>query len=402
MALKDIPALREDYPLYDWGDWQSSRDALVSGTPTKRFAKEAWNAIVDTLDNALASAGLLWDSTYTTAPGAKITEAYGKLTAEKFNSLRHNIDHPAPLGWAWADKPDFRGYVGRVDFQGRQAVGKDCDKVYAEYIIELVRKLNLLLELMRGTALIADAGKQLLLKLQRELELVAGKSAPVGAAWLAQVEPTGQLLALPGLPMGGMLAVFTQTDSTMAAPPSFPMEGAVETFSTERARGESKPGLPLRGSVLLPGLTAAELMSARMKEVSGRSAHWSSATAHPWQLPGLPGQTEGLYASSSRASALLRPPLPTQGSVLATVLPRAAGGQAPGQPGSASLLPRALGRGEAATAPALAGGAWQRSTLQTAAKLSTAWYPPLWVEGGLWVRQVHRAEENEMGELVIT
>ena len=143
MPLSKIPVLAESYPLFDWSEYQSSRDALVKGTPTKKFAKEAWNAIVDGLAEALEAAGLDWDETYTTLEGAKITAAYGKLTAQKFNSVRHNIDRPAPLGWVWEWQTDFRGYVGRVDFRGRTDYGRDCDMVYPEYIIELVRKLRL-------------------------------------------------------------------------------------------------------------------------------------------------------------------------------------------------------------------------------------------------------------------
>jgi hypothetical protein len=34
--------------------------------------------------------------------------------------------------------------------------------------------------------------------------------------------------------------------------------------------------------------------------------------------------------------------------------------------------------------------------------VSTAWYPPIWTNGGLWIRQSHSVTQNEIGELVIT
>lgn len=151
MALQNIPVLSTDYPLFDWADYQSCRNALIPDGQTAEFKKETWNAIIDTLSAALAAAGIEWDSKYTTAAGAKITKEYGDLTAAAFNSIRHNIDKPLPIGWAWAWNPEFRGYIGREDFHGFDEYGASCDYVYAEYIIELVRKLNLLLEVMRGT-----------------------------------------------------------------------------------------------------------------------------------------------------------------------------------------------------------------------------------------------------------
>ena len=151
MALQNIPVLSSDYPLFDWADYQSCRNALIPDGQTAEFKKETWNAIIDTLADALAAAGIVWDSKYTTADGAKITKEYGDLTASAFNSIRYNIDKPLPIGWAWAWNPDFRGYIGREDFRGCDEYGESGDYVYAEYIIELVRKLNLLIEVMRGT-----------------------------------------------------------------------------------------------------------------------------------------------------------------------------------------------------------------------------------------------------------
>ena len=174
MGFDTIPAIPADYPLYDWADWQSSRDALAPGVKTKQFQIAAWNAIVDSLANAINAAGQEWDTSYTTAAGAKITALDPKLYARKYNSIRLNIDRQMHLEWPWAEDSAFRGYVGREDFLGREDVGKDCDKVYPEYILELVRKLNLLLDIMRGGDLIRYADTQHISGTLIELSMYSG------------------------------------------------------------------------------------------------------------------------------------------------------------------------------------------------------------------------------------
>lgn len=156
MALHDIPVLSTDYPVFDWDAYPNSLDALVQDGLVSNFPKETWNAIVQVLEDALNDAGLSWDSKYTSASEAKITKSHGALYADMVNSVRHNIDHPASLGWAWANNNSFRGYIGREDFKGYSKYGENSDYVYPEYIIELVRKLNLLIELMRYTAKISS------------------------------------------------------------------------------------------------------------------------------------------------------------------------------------------------------------------------------------------------------
>ena len=149
--LLTIPVLSSDYPLFNWGDWPDSYAALVPDGLTSEFEKDCWNAIVDKLAGAFAVAGIPWNSAYTTYEDTRITKAYGDLYAKMMNSLRHNINRPAPLGgWNWACDPSFRGYIGREDFRGVDAYGESgADDVYPEYFKELVRKLNLLLEIMR-------------------------------------------------------------------------------------------------------------------------------------------------------------------------------------------------------------------------------------------------------------
>lgn len=164
-GLETIPILPPDYPLFDWADWPQSRAALQSGVSTSRFQKDAWNAIVYALDNALKTAGADPQLLYS-LEDSLIPISYGRLKASAFNGVRHHIDQFTPLPWPWAVDPSSRGYIGTKWFRGTTieydetgAISKikQGDEVYPEYILELARRVNLLLELMRGTADTAES-----------------------------------------------------------------------------------------------------------------------------------------------------------------------------------------------------------------------------------------------------
>lgn len=201
MAISDLPVLPSTHPLFDWTNYQSSKDALVPGTSTRLFAKEAWNAIVDSLNNALTAAGLSWDNKYTTAEGAKITESPAQLTAQKFNSVSHNIDLPVSLGWQWAFNPDFRGYVGRENFYGQSTHGASADQVYAAYILELVRRLNVMIEVMRGTATVPEVSVQYDNEVAADANLQAGAASAVSLLWTSGISSDTVFEALPPAPI---------------------------------------------------------------------------------------------------------------------------------------------------------------------------------------------------------
>lgn len=155
MALDLIGVLPPDYNTFSWNDWPESRSALASGGLVSDFQKATWNAIVSMLNNVLMAIGLQWDDQYTSMEGAIIGDS-GILYANMFNSVRHNIDLPAKTGWAWCSSTGFRGYVGRDDFFGVSTHGGLADPLYPEYILELVRKLNLLIDILRGSGPLSD------------------------------------------------------------------------------------------------------------------------------------------------------------------------------------------------------------------------------------------------------
>lgn len=402
MPLHTIPVLEETHALYDWADWQASRDALVSGGPTRYFAKEAWNAIVDGLHQALTEAGLAWDDTYTTAEEAKITVAYGKLTAQKFNSVRHNIDWPAPLGWAWADREDFRGYVGRVDFNGRATHGRECDKVYPEYIIELVRKLNFLLEIMRGTAPVLATEAAYSVASPVQADVIAGKAALVAARYLTGVKTDANALvgkaayvnadmamsveinldAQTGIGAAGSAELGINLLVSAAGRSMRSVIGEAQHRSSLRisAEGVSNPYKEFEAKTMIPCSVVVEAIAPEATETGSEACITVSTFAEPdngsaLELSARTRVRTDVYAESAMAGSRATECLQKISTKIKATFP-------------------------ANSAAALVSASHKAGTRISCA-LDSAWYPPMWVDGGLWIRQAYSVTQNDNGEVVI-
>ena len=390
MALDTLPVLPEDHPLYDWTDWQSSRDALVSGTPTKYFAKEAWNAIVDDLNEALTAAGLEWDSTYTAAEGAKITVAYGKLTATKFNSVRHNIEWPAPLGWAWAWNEDFRGYVGREDFRGRTTYGKKCDLVYPEYIIELVRKLNLLLELMRGTALIAESDAPYLSTVSVQPNVLSRPAAHVVVEHNATINQDVGLRIRLGARVETNQKIFTnrevngQVDIAAAANVHYNIEVPIDASGRSREKIVTEPR-----EVLIPAKVYAQMEHNKVLETDGNTLTEVETLAEALINQSISTDAQIDRISKVQSEAVSREPVAAESTKKTYSVIESTVQQSQGISGIARKLTKT--RIAANMDPATYAEVVVQSAcgINSSGYLDTAWLPPIWVNGGLWIRQVN-------------
>lgn len=238
MSLGKLPAIDSSFLLFSWdvGLNQLSRDALVSGGQCAYFRKETWNDIVDTLGDAMSDAHLSWDSKYTTFDGAHITEVYGGLSAAAFNSVRLNADVLFDIGWGWAADPAFRGYVGRKDFKG-VASGKP-DDVYPEYILELARGVNLLVEVLRGTADMAEGAYGGIASSNFIPYLFPAKSVPMSFADPAESNAFGGGVSLPSAPF----QFYIPSESTLiGAAVSLP---AKLLYSTENDSGTGDWAIP--------------------------------------------------------------------------------------------------------------------------------------------------------------
>ena len=403
MPLNTIPVLSEDYPLFDWSEHQSSRDALVKGTPTKQFAKEAWNAIVDDLDAALSAAGIAWDSTYTTAEGARITTSPGKLTAAAFNSVRLNIDRPAPLGWQWAWNENFRGYLGREEFRGVSTHGKARDKVYPEYIIELARKLNLLLEIMRGTALLADAEAAYVASVIVRAEAFSRPSLPADVPHISSVHTSVEGTSAPGAPAEVQRRSGTRISADADADVAAPGYAYHNVPLLLRAEGNARKALPMEPNPQLSGTQIhAEMESTKCIEASVELITGSKSYVEVEQLPPLPIEAGGVSHTCCEAEATQCEALPMETGAVSYSRAKAELVQKEPIPMEAKTLSSTKVTADMAQAKPIDAEAARLIRTLTYCKVDSAWYPPIWVNGGLWIRQSHSVTQNENGELVIT
>ena len=250
------------YPLFEWdksngvataAQTQKAYTAAAEQGQCADFSRYVWNDIVDTLGRLLADLGLSWDARYTSQAGAKITALYGPLTAEKFNSVRHNIQAVAFTTWRWQFDYLKEGYTGRNDFRGVSVYGTNSDRVYGWYIIELVRKLNVAIELMRGTwpteeldlvyTAASHSDAQMPVRPSVKLPAVALSAskaaqalnvagiAPLPAVAAAESDGKGKLLAIPiiGLPAKGTAE--SEAKSHLGLIPTRPMTAIIRANS---------------------------------------------------------------------------------------------------------------------------------------------------------------------------
>lgn len=252
MDIETLPILPSDYPIFDWSQFQSSYDALYAGGEVAAFKKEAWNAIVDHLAVTLGESGIEWDDKYTSIFGAKVNVAYGALYADQFNSVVHNVDNAISLGWRWSFDRSFRGYVGRKTFRGDLKYGENADLFYPEYIKELVRRINLLTEVLRGTSPLASV---------KAKQISLSESLPL-------------LIQKLSLPVAGGGQSFSENIGAARSPKSAP------AFYADNSRSETLPfARSLKSAVFFAqreNITTKKLLTARsLKSAPAYAMHLS-------------------------------------------------------------------------------------------------------------------------------
>ncbi len=382
-----LPALQTSYALFSWSDWPDSYDALVSGGEVADFEKECWNAIVSKLSNALTTAGDSWNSQYTTAAEAQVTEAYGALSAEMFNSVRYNVQKLVPLAWAWAKRSSFRGYVGREDFKGVGTYGDSAaDDVYPEYFKELVRRLNLLIEILRDTADLADI-------LPKAQNLYTDSSIKFYTR-----------KALPVYPKDSFITVddYCRLRKGKSAPISY--QGAVRTDPYCKMRARECARIKLRPSYAVKASGTLSMMKIKRLQVNfgAGGAAYSHGTANVRGVEGYPLTLIGESVSNGTLDLTRGSSAPI--TILAPVVSGAEVEIVQREP-LATAATVAAETTSACTAEMLRAASFKAvgrcKTGVKRAVLGTAWYPPKWVNGGLWIRQSHSVTQNEAGELVI-
>lgn len=128
--------------------------SLVSEGLVENFHWKVWNDFVNKVNEARTETGQAWKTTYATKAQALVAGIYSDLTVASFNSIVQNLDYPF---WNWAQLPGSPGYLGRLLMRGTATMGENADDVYYQYILELARKLNIVIGIYNNTADIAEA-----------------------------------------------------------------------------------------------------------------------------------------------------------------------------------------------------------------------------------------------------
>lgn len=405
MAVSNIPVLSTDYPFFSWEDWLGSLAALVPGGFTYEFEKECWNAIVNKVAEVVADSGLEWDSAYSTAEDALITEEFGDLYAKAANSLRHNMDNAVPvLRWGWANDPAFRGYIGRKDFRGVDEYGDArADDVYPEYIVELVDRLNFLISVLTGEKALIIQGKGLSQTLS-SCDLVVRESLPLYAIGMSKsLSRTDEIVALQSIPIfgAGYSRSLSKADliarkSVSISPINRPSRSL---YKADIDVLKSASIVPEKSISKTLAKCALELM--RVIEITAKAKSKSLCFVNPVALPALGISGAGRSVSISKVDLSVEQSLPIYAKGTAKAKSSAALTMVSSAPVEGTGKSQSLSKCEADTLPSVSMSAKGVSKTLCRVSLDTAWIPPVWVDGGLWIRQSHSVTQNENGELVI-
>lgn len=163
MPLSEISS---SFPVFSWNSSNGSATAEQTVAACQALENEGrcilfsylvWDDMVDTLRKLQTALSVSWDEEYASYENTRMTKADSSLTAARFNSFRYNIDIIWRPGWPWAlpSCPSWlqrnsRSFLGREDVRGYSQYKEQCDRVYGWYLLELVRKMNILIRLMRG------------------------------------------------------------------------------------------------------------------------------------------------------------------------------------------------------------------------------------------------------------
>lgn len=370
-----LPALDSSFALFNWSSWPNSYDALVPGGLTEYFEKDCWNAIVSKLSDALETAGASWDADYTTVSETLMSAPYDGLSAEMFNSVRYNIHKLIPLAWAWAKLPSFRGYVGREDFKGVAGVGeKAADDVYPEYFKELVRRLNLFIEILRETADLGYVSP-------RTQSLITDYDAR-GYARLAAVLSLG-VYALESHYYAKLRKGWAVNSSYREA---LFTGYACDALARQRAR------IRVQGTYDTTSSSSCRMYAQRFLRIT-ISADEHAASWGITRVTGSQGAPiKGIGSAQTGSDATVRGILP---AYIEADAPSVSDSEATANTAQAVATEAseksATDYGCKAASPKVTNvkAKGKNTTTIVVAALDTAWYPPEWVDGGLWIRQMH-------------
>lgn len=163
--IQTLPLLPPDWGAWKWDEGnlsatteqtQQSYQTLIEKGLCANFSRFVWNDIVDLTANALEAAEIPWDSRYGSVESCKITEQMGVFMANMFNGVATNINRLGLFRWKWEVNYKDQSYLGRPYVNGASTHGEKADNIYAMYILELVKRLNWFLSVLKDEANFAE------------------------------------------------------------------------------------------------------------------------------------------------------------------------------------------------------------------------------------------------------
>lgn len=247
--MEKLPILRADFPEFDWGTAgelataEEKARAYVAATTKGQcadFHRYVWNEMIVILADAFEEAGIAWNDSYATYIQTFVLLQYDDLTAKKFNSFRLNLDSIAPTGWKWAFQKDIIGYTGRKDFYGVTEKGSSADILYGWYMIEIARKLNLTLRIMKNTADFGEFISILQSISSIDADAAALPSAPITVYHSAKSNTSMNGIALPSATIAVYHSALSDTDTLLYPAPSHLLDAVAIANTQNKAVVESK------------------------------------------------------------------------------------------------------------------------------------------------------------------
>ena len=264
------PVLPEDYPLFDWKLWPGPYAALKQGEPTRKFRKDCWNYMMETMENAARDAGFYFfdsEAGYGEEDILILQGRFGRLTADRMNAVVAAFDKFLPWEWVWKFERDPPypesnsmypyGYWWRSKFYGRKnKYGYEPDVVYPEYITGLARRVNMCIELMRGTyPTVESSGGKCQSATRHNLPMQSGMAV------LKYCSLISRPLYAPAPVRSGIglqTSVENISELNLALRIEMPRAGTLYTpfhhiYTPIRADGESKPSSAIRRATSISG-----------------------------------------------------------------------------------------------------------------------------------------------------
>lgn len=407
--MTEIPYIT--VPLFDWDDYPKSYAALTPGGGTTEFESNTWNAIVGKVKDAFTEAGIPWSVKYLSYEDTKITTGLKKLYAKQFNSVRDNIDTVIPFAWQWEVNDTFHGYIGRKDFRGYSDTKSivAADKLYASYIKELARRLNVMLSILRGEFAYFK-------NVNCEFSIYAAGNVSAKCVPAKYIEAEAHAATSTNAAATTRLRAPLKADAVTRATAKIvgrnghASVGGVESqsaFSNDidvtprKIAGVARPNQIISGNLYsvsveryrIPAPIAFKgYISGQSRDATGRSGH-----VQPGAVNFYSKFTNSAVVGGGDATRAVTNAIAKTISETSTVRGEAADFES--VPQIAYTVPGA----EMQRAQSLSAAV--NNTANTSSECATVigWILPIWIDGGLWIQQVYDTPTvNENGELVIT